>query len=118
MDLTTVEQLAQRLSGEIESQTSGLIFAHNATGKTRLSQHLSDDDPDAVVLYNSYVEDLFAWDDDQVALKLSLRSPLLSTIKTQGLDREILENFSRFTDSEIEPTIDFENEVATFGMRR
>lgn len=118
MDLTTVEQLAQHLLGEIESQTSGLIFAHNATGKTRLNQHLSDDGPDAVVLYNSYVEDLFAWDDDQVALKLSLRSPLLSTIKTQGLDREILESFTRFTDSEIEPTIDFENEVVTFGKRR
>lgn len=116
MRLNTVEQLARHLLGEIESQASGLIFAQNATGKTRLSQQLSDDDPEGVVLYNSYVEDLFAWDDDQVALKLSLRSPLLSTIKTQGLDKEILENFSRFTDSDIEPTIDFENEVVTFGV--
>lgn len=116
VDLTTVDELARHLLREIDKQSSGIIFAANATGKTRLSQQLSEDDPDGVVLYNSYVEDLFVWDDDQAALKMNLRSSLFSTIEPQGLDKKIVDSFMAFTDGRVEPSIDFARGEVRFGV--
>ena len=72
----TLEALAAHLRGEIErhNKKCTLIFAHNGTGKTRLSMAFKDQgktrDAESRVTardtlyFNAYTEDLFSWDND------------------------------------------------------
>lgn len=114
----TIESLADGLLQNIAEFRSALIYAPNTIGKTRLAQHLKDRDPGGVVLYNSFVEDVFTWDNERVVLKMNLESELLNTIETQGLDGAIIKNFQFFTSGRIEPTIDFALGEISFGIHK
>jgi len=93
-----------------------LVFAPNTIGKTRLSQSLKEQNPEGVMLYNAFVEDDFTWDNERAVFKMNLESQLLGVIVAQGLDREIIRNFQRFTNERIEPTLDFVSGEITFGV--
>lgn len=112
----TIDSLCDYLSQDTSSARSTLIYAPNTVGKTRLAQQLKDRDSDGVVIYNSYVEDVFSWDNDGVALKMNLESELLRIIESQGLDRLIVDNFKAFTSGKIEPLIDFASGEVVFGI--
>lgn len=114
----TVASLVDEVLEGLADSRSALIYAPNTVGKTRLAQHLKEDDPEGVVLYNSFVEDLFTWDNERVVLRMNLESELLATIVTQGLDRAIIDNFQAFTSGKIEPTLDFENGEISFGIHK
>lgn len=72
----TLEELAAHLRQQIAAQNKKctLIFAHNGTGKTRLSMAFKEQgktrDADGTVTardtlyFNAYTEDLFSWDND------------------------------------------------------
>ncbi|WP_416394484.1 MULTISPECIES: hypothetical protein [unclassified Curtobacterium] len=112
----TVASLADEVLQGLSGSRSALIYAPNTIGKTRLAQHLKERDPEGVVLYNSFVEDVFTWDNEQVVLKMNPASELLDTIATQGLDSTIIDNFRSFTSGKIEPKIDFESGEINFGI--
>ncbi|QBF46259.1 hypothetical protein [Janibacter limosus] len=112
----TIDSLCDYLSTGASGSLSTLIYAPNTIGKTRLAQQMKDRDPDGVVLYNSYVEDVFSWDNERVVLKMNLEAELLKTIETQGLDGAIIHNFKGFTDGKIEPLIDFARGEVVFGV--
>lgn len=114
----TIGSLSDELLQSMTGSRSVLIYAPNTTGKTRLAQHLKDRDPDGVVLYNSFIEDFFAWDNERTVLKMSLESELLRTIETQGLDSSIVENFQAFTNGRIEPTLDLASGEISFGIHK
>ncbi|WP_052663645.1 hypothetical protein [Psychromicrobium lacuslunae] len=114
----TVASLADEVLQGLADSRSALIYAPNTVGKTRLAQHLKEDDPEGVVLYNSFVEDLFTWDNERVVLRMNLESELLATIVTQGLDGAIIDNFQAFTSGRIEPRLDFENGEISFGIHK
>lgn len=112
----TIVSLADEVLQGLSSSRSALIYAPNTVGKTRLAQHLKDRDPEGVVLYNSFVEDVFTWDNEQVVLKMSPTSELLETIATQGLESAIIDNFRSFTSGKIEPRLDFGSGEISFGI--
>lgn len=112
----SVASLADEVLQGLADSRSALIYAPNTTGKTRLAQHLKERDPEGVVLYNSFVEDVFAWDNDRVVLKMDPASELLETIVTQGLDSAIIDNFQAFTSGRIEPRLDFDSGEVSFGI--
>jgi hypothetical protein len=114
----TVASLADGVLHGLVDSRSALIYAPNTIGKTRLAQHLKDQDPEGVVVYNSFVEDVFTWDNQRVVLKMDLESELLETIVTQGLDRAIVDNFQAFTSGKIEPRLDFESGEISFGVHK
>src|SRR5690625_1315637 len=114
----SIESLASELLGGMGKSRSALVFAPNTTGKTRLAQYVKDSDPEGVVLYNAFVEDVFTWDNERVVLNMNRQSELLGTIETQGLDGIITENFQRFTDGRLEPTLDLSTGEITFGIHR
>ena len=114
----TISSLADDILQTHPESKAVLIYAPNTIGKTRLAQHLKERDPDGVVLYNSFVEDTFTWDNDRVVLKMNPESELLQTIETQGLDGAIIKNFQDFTNDKIEPTIDVANGEITFGVHK
>ncbi|WP_164512777.1 anticodon nuclease [Leucobacter chromiireducens] len=102
----------------LDDSRSALIYAPNTIGKTRLAQHLKEGDPEGVVLYNSFVEDVFTWDNERVVLKMNPASDLLETIVTQGLDTAIIDSFQAFTNGRIEPRLDFESGEISFGIHK
>ncbi len=69
----TVATLAEEVLQGLGDSRSALIYAPNTIGKTRLAQHLKERDPEGVVLYNSFVEDVFTWDNERVVLKMTRR---------------------------------------------
>ncbi|WP_344101274.1 hypothetical protein [Myceligenerans crystallogenes] len=105
------------LQGLADSRTA-LIYAPNTIGKTRLAQHLKERDHEGVALYNSFVEDVFNWDNERVVLKMDPESELFESIVTQGLDGAIINNFQSFTSDRIEPRIDFESGDISFGIHK
>lgn len=114
----SVESLAKEVLQGFCHSRSALIYAPNTTGKTRLAQHLKERDPEGVVIYNSFVEDQFTWDNERVVLRMDLESELLATIVSQGLDIAIVDNFKAFTNGKIEPRLDFESGEFSFGIHK
>ncbi|MEL0626622.1 hypothetical protein V6245_06655 [Salinibacterium amurskyense] len=114
----TIASLANDVLRGLANSPSALIYAPNTIGKTRLAQHFKERDPEGVVLYNSFVEDVFTWDNERVVLKMNLESELLETIVTQGLDSAIIDNFQAFTGGRIEPRLDFESGEISFGIHK
>lgn len=112
----TIEDLSDKILQTFPDSRSALIYAPNTVGKTRLTQHLKENDPEGVLLYNSFVEDVFTWDNERFLLKVNPTSELLETIATQGLDGAIIDNFRNFTNNKIEPRLDLANGEVSFEM--
>ena len=73
-----------------------LVYAFNATGKTRLSVEYknftkSDDVYSPGVYYNAYSEDLFVWDNDETDIKLNINSCSLNEIHSSLNEDDIRE---------------------------
>lgn len=116
MDHETIDSLGDSLLLTMDGLASALVYAPNTVGKTRLAQYLKDRDPEGVVLYNSYVEDGFTWDNDRRVLRMTPDSGLLKTIESQGLESAIVKNFRFFTGEKVEPMLDMETGEIGFGI--
>lgn len=82
-----------------------LIYAFNATGKTRLSvaykdETKSDDGKHTGVYYNAYSEDLFVWDNDlengEVDVRLDIRKSSLNRFHSSLTEDDIRDKLARF----------------------
>jgi len=82
-----------------------LIYAFNATGKTRLSvaykdETKSEDGKHAGVYYNAYSEDLFVWDNDsengEVNVQLDIRKSSLNRFHSSLTEDDIRNKLNRF----------------------
>lgn len=82
-----------------------LIYAFNATGKTRLSVAFKDVTKDtegshAGVYYNAYSEDLFIWDNDsengEVNVQLDIRKSSLNRFHSSLSEDDIRDKLERF----------------------
>lgn len=116
MGQESLDELADLIETELGQRRSGLLYAPNSTGKTRLAQHLKDRDPDGVLLYSALVEDGFGWDNERRVLKMGVDSELIDSISTQGLDHAIVDSFRFFTGEKIEPVLDMTNGEVVFGL--
>lgn len=97
------ETLAKELAGAKERIT--LIYAFNATGKTRLSVAYKDatksaDGSHLGVYYNAYSEDLFVWDNDlendETTIQLDIRKSSLNQFHSSLTEDDIREKLNRF----------------------
>ncbi len=97
------ELIAKELAGAKERIT--LIYAFNATGKTRLSVAYKDATKDgngahAGVYYNAYSEDLFAWDNDsengEINVQLDIRKSSLNRFHSSLTEDDIRDKLRRF----------------------
>ncbi len=93
-----------------------LLYACNASGKTRLSKLFAEKHGDAVLYYNAFTEDFFSWDNDDYAMNFNANAWIFKTIGEQGLESKIVDNFQEFTGSKIEPKFDLNNGQITFGI--
>lgn len=123
----SLEEIAQKIKGSNKKVT--LLYAFNATGKTRLSMEFKnlvnesgeDEIIKHVVYYNAFTEDLFSWDNDlendsERKLKINKDSSFIDLIERQGKENEIAERFKGFTSSKIEPNINTRTGEITFSL--
>lgn len=98
------EILAKELAGAKERIT--LIYAFNATGKTRLSVAYKDatkseDGSHVGVYYNAYSEDLFVWDNDlendETNIQLDIRKSSLNRFHSSLTEDDIRDKLNRFS---------------------
>src|SRR5690348_16322176 len=96
------EAIARELAGAKEQLV--LIYAFNATGKTRLSVAFKDVTKDdegshAGVYYNAYSEDLFIWDNDsengEENVKLDVRKSSLNRFHSSLSEDDIRDKLER-----------------------
>lgn len=97
--MSTLTEIAQELKDTKEKII--LVYAFNATGKTRLSVEYknitknADDGSHTGVYYNAFSEDLFVWDNDEPNnnqnIKLNIVSSSLNKFHSLLLDTDILE---------------------------
>ena len=97
--MSTLTEIAQELKNTQEKII--LVYAFNATGKTRLSVEYknvtkkTEDGSHTGVYYNAFSEDLFVWDNDEPNnnqnIKLNIVSSSLNDYHSLLLDTDILE---------------------------
>ena len=120
----TLREIAQQLKDT--DKKVQLIYAFNATGKTRLSRKFKQlvapkndieegdtaDEPELgrtkILYYNAFTEDLFYWDNDlelnaELKLKIQPNSFTDWILQEQGQDRNITTNFQRYANEKLTP---------------
>lgn len=106
-----------------------LLYAFNATGKTRLSMEFKDlvnEYNEGMVTkrlfyYNAFTEDLFSWDNDlendsQRVLKINVNSSFIKFIDEHGVGNQITKRFQEFSFSKIDPDINVNTGEITFSL--
>lgn len=128
----SLERLVARLRDDFHSghREFILLFAHNGTGKTRLSTAFKNIgkkmDADGKVLerdtlyFNAFTEDLFSWDNDleddlEARLLVNPNSSLISGFSDLALSESIAEHFGRYCTARFEITLYSADEVAAMA---
>lgn len=128
------EEIKEKLNSNNAKKSIALLYAFNATWKTRISvefnnlnnqfqetENFEDEDdeteiPDIKVLsYNAFIEDLFSWDNENYILNFNSHW-LLKFIEKQDLEWNIKDIYKEITSSKIEPKFDYTNEKVTFPI--
>lgn len=121
---SSLENLANEIRNKLDVATEKkkilALYAFNATGKTRLSNVLSESDDEDDVLkvlcYNALLEDVFTWDNEKFILKFDPRYWIAVLVKEQGLELQINKNFQDIVNSRVEPLFDFEKGEISFSI--
>jgi len=116
----TLESVADKIKSDLDSDPKkiGLLYAFNATGKTRLSSFFDDNESgeEKALIYSAFFEDLFVWDNREYVFNLDSDSKIINFISEQGLENQITENFQRLTlGSKIFPLCSFAAGEVTFS---
>lgn len=152
----TLQEIAQRLSTpqvtrktvtketkqikpkEVEEQKPvpkvQLIYAFNASGKTRLSRAFrelidpktderDDDHRPKVLYYNAFTEDLFYWDNDldgdtERKLRIHPNAFTKSAFEDLGLDINVITTFQHYTQPNLMPRFSPDFTEVTFSLER
>jgi hypothetical protein len=130
----SLSEIAQQLINN--DKKIQLIYAFNGTGKTRLSIEfknlISDINENEQILelakskilyYNAFTEDLFYWDnglDGDVEPKLKIQPNTFTrwVLQEQGQDRNIIDNFQRYTNEKLTPHFSPDFSEGTFSFER
>ncbi len=114
-DFQTLDALATDLRQDLRSKKFILLYAHNGTGKTRLSTAFKDlgKEPDAdqeterrdTLYFNAFTEDLFTWDNDldgdtERTLKLNTNSRFFNGLESMEMETRIRPLLNRYMDFE------------------
>lgn len=121
--MSTIQEVGIQIRNDLNAHTDrksiALLYAFNATWKTRLSvdfNSLNENRESAtfkVLSYNAFLEDLFMWDNESLVLEFKSHW-VIDFIKKQDLEKNIKNIFSNITNSKIEPRFNYENENVTF----
>lgn len=117
-----LDELVSHLRTEGKKNT--LIYAHNGTGKTRLSVAFknagknAEEDSADTLYFNAFTEDLFSWENDleydvQRELKFNLRSRFFDGLDGRDMENRIRPLLHRYADFDF--ALNFNEGKATFN---
>jgi hypothetical protein len=125
--LTEIAEALQEAGRKVQ-----LIYAFNASGKTRLSlnfrelidpktEERDDDQGPKVLYYNAFTEDLFYWDNDLEGdtdrkLRIHPNAYTKSAFEDLGLDLRVITAFQRFTRPNLTPRFSSDFLEVTFSL--
>lgn len=123
-EFNSIDEISSAIKTELDTPNTdakktkkiSIIYASNASGKTRLSKIFNDEHEEEVLRYNAYIEDLFSWDNENYAVKIDPKNWIFKLIKDQGLDRQIIDNYKRLTGSSVEPLFNIDAGEITFSI--
>src|SRR5574344_1430186 len=93
------------------------LYAHNGSGKTRLSKIFQEKYEENILCYNAFLEDYFTWNNETSVFNINTNSWVFKLIKSEEIDKEITTHFQELTNSKIEPFIDFKTGEITFKLQ-
>ena len=100
----TIGDVVNRVRDDLNNHDCVLLFAHNGTGKTRLSMEFKTEAKRSTLYFNAFTEDLFWWDNDLEGdsnryLQLNSESKFFRGLEELALETKIsffLEKFANF----------------------
>ena len=109
----SIENVCARIKKELDTPNPEkpdhtklmVLYACNASGKTRMSKRFADQYDEQVLCYNAFMEDYFSWDNDGYVLEVNANAWIIKIVLEQGLNNQIIENFQLFTGSKLEPIL-------------
>lgn len=129
MEFNNLKEVANQLINN--DKKINLLYAFNGVGKTRLSLEfinlINSNEDDSVLYFNSFIEDLFSWNntvepssgvfgENSSSLFLDINSNFFNILKESGKDHEVISLFKYYSNSKIEPDINFETGEITFNL--
>ena len=118
----TLEAVAADLRETLETKKCVLLYAHNGTGKTRLSTAFknigkSEGTQGDTLYFNAFTEDLFTWENDlendsERYLKLNTDSSFFKGLESMEMDNRIRPILNPFADYDFK--VDTDNWVIRF----
>ena len=112
----TLDKLVTRIRDDLNNHDFVLLFAHNGTGKTRLSMAFKDfakkKGSKNTLYFNAFTEDLFYWHNDfdgdsERYMRMNAESAFFSGFKEFALEEKIFAFLERYADFNFK--IDYEN---------
>lgn len=103
----TLHKLVEKIRDDLNACDFVVLFAHNGTGKTRLSMAFKDaakkKEGKNTLYFNAFTEDLFTWDNDlendqNRYLRINSESAFFSGFKELALEEKIFKFLERYTD--------------------
>lgn len=115
IDLVTEE--VKNILNNADKKNISLLYAFNATGKTRMSTIFENEVEDGKILcYNAFTEDMFTWDNEKFVFNIDSSSWLVRFINDQGLENDIIDNFRELVNSKVEPSFNLEDGKIIFNL--
>ena len=93
-----------------------LLYAFNGTGKTRISELITEEEENKCLFYNAYVEDYFTWNNREKEFLIDMNADLFRIIRTQELENDIIDNFKSLVETKLEPVFDIPDAKITFQL--
>ncbi|MGY3805363.1 AAA family ATPase [Pigmentibacter ruber] len=119
---SSLTSVAEYLLEKLENKKYIVIFAHNGTGKTRLSMEFKEycrklNLPSDTLYFNAFTEDLFSWDNDlenneNRYLKMNKEAKFFAGLAELEMESRIREKLRRYVRFDFQ--IDYENWQISF----
>lgn len=118
MDLNEViEKIKKDLDNNTNKVNIDSIYAFNGTGKTRISRWFVDENTSKCLCFNSIFQDCFVWNNENHVLNIDDYIGISKTIRDEGLDGRIIENFEYVYGKSVIPQFNDDFNQITFNVK-
>lgn len=119
-EFNSIDSVTEEIKNIMNNNTKkniALLYAFNATGKTRMSTIIENElEEEKILCYNAFTEDMFTWDNENFVFHIDDSSWLVNFINDQGLENDIIDNFREIVNSKVEPNFNLEKGEIIFKL--